>query len=60
MKNWPYILLLSTHSLLASDPSIFTNEFIEYHLKTAIKAIEDEDVFDLIQINVDNLKDRGV
>lgn len=60
MQNWfLYTLLLFTSSFAASNALTFSDEFYEYHLTVAVDEIEDEDIFNLIQENVNNLKDRG-
>ena len=61
MKNkLLYIFLCLSSTLTAHDYSNFPNEFFEYHMKAAVDEIEDEDVFNLIQENVNNLKIAGV
>ncbi len=47
-------------TLVAHDYSKFPNEFFDYHLQAAVDEIEDQDVFNLIQENVNNLKIAGV
>lgn len=57
MKNWVRIgMLIYATSLVANHPSTFSDDFAEYHLSA---TVEDEDVFYLIQKNIDNLKNAG-
>lgn len=60
MKNWVLFgIIMYANSLVASHTLILSDEFVEYHLSAALEEIEDEDIFYLIQENVDNLKNAG-
>lgn len=50
------ILLLVFSTIIADEEMIITPEFAEYHIKAAVAEIEDNDIFNLIQANIDNLK----
>jgi hypothetical protein len=52
-----YSLLLFTTPLAADNTFTPSHEFVEYHLKVAMDEV-DEGVFNLIQENVNNLKNR--
>ncbi len=54
-----FSLILFTNCLTAIETSILSDEFVAYHLKAAVEDIEDEDIFNLIAINVENLKYCG-
>lgn len=57
-KAYLCLFLLFGSSLAANHDSSFSDEFAEYHLKIAIEEVENEDVFNLIQENVKDLKNR--
>lgn len=48
-------LMIYTASLTASHTTILSDAFVEYHLKAAVEEVEDEELFYLIQENIENL-----
>jgi hypothetical protein len=57
-KMFLSIMLLCANHLAANDTIALSDEFVAYHLKVAVDQIEDKDIFDLLQVNIDNLKNR--
>ena len=53
------LLFWFSSTLAAYESAILSDEFAAYHLRVAVEAIENEDVFNLLQENIDNLKMCG-
>lgn len=53
-------LLLFCCNVMANESMIITPEFAEYHLKAAVAEVQDEDIFNLIQENINNLKNVNI
>ena len=54
-----YILCLCFSSFTVHATFIPSDEFIQYHVQVAMEEVEDEDIFNLIQENVNNLDHAG-
>lgn len=52
-------MLLASSILSATDSSIFTEEFIQYHVNVGMHEVEDPDLYRLINENVKNLEHKG-